>query len=196
MGDFNINLLNTDTDHNVSDFYDILSLTFFAPFILQPTRLAENSKTLIDNIFLNSIEFDTFSGNLTSHISDHLRQFLILKDFYHKILINSNDVFERNYRFFNHDKFKNDLKDIPWNVLSSDDIWASLAFDLFFARVNPLLDEHAPNHKLSKNEISLKAKPRINKNIQVLMRERKKLFKSYCYENNHTLKVSKHNFYK
>ena len=99
MGDYNINLLITDTDHNVSDFYDILSLTFFAPYILQPTRLAENSKTLIDNIFLNSIEFNTFSGNLTSHISDHLRQFLILKDFYHKCFMNSNDVFERNYGF-------------------------------------------------------------------------------------------------
>ena len=28
-------------------------------------------------------------------------------------LISSNSVFEQNYRFFNHDEFKNDLKDIP-----------------------------------------------------------------------------------
>ena len=28
MGDFNINLLNKDTDHNISDSYDILSLNF------------------------------------------------------------------------------------------------------------------------------------------------------------------------
>ena len=132
MGDYNINLLNTDTNRNISDFYDILSSNFFAPYILQSTKLAKNSKTLIDNIFLNSIEFNTFSGNLTSQISDHLPQFLILKDSYHKTLINSNNVFERNYRFFNHDEFKNDLKDIPWdNILSSDDISASLAFDLF-----------------------------------------------------------------
>ena len=74
MGDFNINLLNTDTDtdHNVPDFYDILSSNFFAPYILQPTRLVKISKTFIDNIFLNSIEFSTFSGNLTSQISGHL----------------------------------------------------------------------------------------------------------------------------
>ena len=65
MGDFNINLLNTDTDHNVSDFYDILSIlfyqlfqffcslfsNFFAPYILQQTRLTKDSKTLTDNIF-------------------------------------------------------------------------------------------------------------------------------------------------
>ena len=70
-----------------------------------------------------------------------------------------------------------------------------MAFD-FFARVNRLLDEHAPNHKLSKKEISLKAKPWINKNIQALTRERDILFKRYCNENNPTLKVAKHNKYK
>ena len=43
------------------------------------------------------------------------------------------------------------LKDIPWdNILSPNNITASLAFDLFFAKVNTLLDEDAPNHKLSK----------------------------------------------
>ena len=74
----------------------------------------------------------------------------------------------------------------------SPQVWLSI----FFARVNRLLDEHAPNHKLSKKEISLKAKPWINKNIQALMRERDRLFKRYCNENNPTLKVAKHNKYK
>ena len=59
------NLLNTDTYHNVSDFYNIISSNIFAPYILQPTRLAKNSKILIDNTFLNSIQFNFFSGNLT-----------------------------------------------------------------------------------------------------------------------------------
>ena len=85
MANFNINLLNEDTDHNVSGFYYILSLNFFAPYILQPTSSAKNSKTFID-AFLNSIEFNTFSGNLTLQIWDRLPQFLILKDFYHKSL--------------------------------------------------------------------------------------------------------------
>ena len=66
----------------------------------------------------------------------------------------------------------------------------------FFARVNTLLDEHAPNHKLSKKEISLKPKPWINQNIQALMRERDRLFKHYCNKNNPTLKEAKHKKYK
>ena len=83
-----MNLLNINTDHKVSDFYNILSSNFFAPYMLQPTKSTRHSKTLIENIFLNSIEFSTFSGNLTSQISDYLPQSLILKDFYHKTLIN------------------------------------------------------------------------------------------------------------
>ena len=94
MGNFNIHLLNTDTDHNFSDCYYILSSNFFAPYLSQPTMLAKNSKTLTDNIFLNSIEFNTFPGNLTMQISEHPPQFLIVKDFNHKTLNNSNNVFE------------------------------------------------------------------------------------------------------
>ena len=48
---------------------------------------------------------------------------------------------------------------------------------VFFARVNTLLDENVLKPKLSKKEILLKAKPWINKNIQVLMRERNRLLK-------------------
>ena len=61
------------------------------------------------------MEFNAFSGNLTLQTLDQLPQFLILKDFYHKTLIKSNNAFGRNYRFSNDDEFKNDLKDIPWN---------------------------------------------------------------------------------
>ena len=42
----------------------------------------------------------------------------------------------------------------------------------------------------------MKAKPLININIQALMRERDRLFKRYCNENNPALQVAKHNKYK
>ena len=74
----------------------------------------------------------------------------------------------------------------------SPPVWLSISF----SRVNTLLDEHAPNHRLSKKEISLKAKSWINKNIQALMRQRHRLVKRNCNENNPTLKVVKHNRYK
>ena len=81
MCGFNINLLNKEINTNISEFYGNMSSHFFAPYILQPTRWRKNSKTPINNILLNSIEFKTFSGNLRSLIFDHLLQLLIVKDF-------------------------------------------------------------------------------------------------------------------
>ena len=90
-----------------------MSSHLFVYYILQPKRLTKNSKTLIDNIFLNSIEFETFFKNLTSVISGYLPQLLILKDFHRKSPVTDNIAYEGNYRFFNDNEFKNDLKRIP-----------------------------------------------------------------------------------
>ena len=66
MGGFNGNLLNIGNKFEISEFYDALSSHFVASYILQPTRIVRNSKTLRDNIFLDSIELSSYSGNVTS----------------------------------------------------------------------------------------------------------------------------------
>ena len=72
-GDFNINLLQYDRDTYTDNFLNLLISKFFQPHIIQPSKVVSNQKpSLIDNIFLNSIEFDTFSGNLTAKITDHM----------------------------------------------------------------------------------------------------------------------------
>ena len=96
MGDFNTNLLNTDIDHDGSDFYDILSSIFFAPYSQQSWQKTLKSSLII--FFSNPIEINTFSSNLTLQILVHLTLLLISKDFYHKNFINSKNVFEQNYR--------------------------------------------------------------------------------------------------
>ena len=55
---------------STTEFYNTLTSNLFAPYIMQPTRFA--SQSLIDNIFINSIEYLSYSGNLTIQISDHL----------------------------------------------------------------------------------------------------------------------------
>ena len=57
LGDFNADLLKSDIESNISDFLDILTSNMFIPHIIYPTRITPNSKTLIDNIFSNSINF-------------------------------------------------------------------------------------------------------------------------------------------
>ena len=53
MGDFNVNLLNYDSDKDTTDFVDTIYASSFYPTINTPTRITATSKTLIDDIFYN-----------------------------------------------------------------------------------------------------------------------------------------------
>ena len=122
---------------------------------------------------------------------------MILNDFHNKTQKPKTEVYERNFKFFNDDEFKTDLRGIPWeNILAQDNLNASAALDVFYMKINRLLDEHAPIHKLSKREISLKLKPWITKDIHILMKLREKKFKFYCKENDINLKQNYHNDFK
>jgi len=79
MEDFDINLLNyyshTPTSHFAKTFFS----NNFLPCITNPTRVSNNSPTVIDNIFTNKISKIT-CGNILTHISDHFPQFLIVEN--------------------------------------------------------------------------------------------------------------------
>ena len=79
-GDFNINLLNTDKHVPTSDYLEMLYTYNMYPLINKPTRVKQNSASLIDNIFTNiSLHTsDLFSGILYTDISDHFPIFTII----------------------------------------------------------------------------------------------------------------------
>ena len=74
-------LLKSDTNKDFAEYlarYFLSSYDFLSHIIL-PTSVSDDiSSTVIDNIFLNSIEYSIVSGNLTNSISDHFLQFLLL----------------------------------------------------------------------------------------------------------------------
>ena len=72
--DYNMDLLKIKTSKHFNDFFDNLITVEFFPKITLPTRLTEQSSTLIDNVFSNNLVKKETSGILLSHISDH--QFL------------------------------------------------------------------------------------------------------------------------
>ena len=82
LGDFNVDLLKYDKDAPTNEFLDSLSSYMFLTHIVQLTRISTTSKTFIDNIFSNIHTPSSVSGNLTSSISDHLPQFLIVPDIF------------------------------------------------------------------------------------------------------------------
>ena len=78
MGDFNI-VLNSDSHLPTDEFLDSLNQFYYTPHILQPTCITHHSATPIDNIFFNSTEHHTISGNLIYDLSDHLPNFIVNK---------------------------------------------------------------------------------------------------------------------
>ena len=62
LGDFNINLLNTDSHKGSLEFAELMYGNGLVPLIKKPTRITEYSATLIDNIFTNVFEEGLESG--------------------------------------------------------------------------------------------------------------------------------------
>ena len=94
--DFNINLLNYESNESVANFLDTMCIHGFLPCISGPTRLTPHSKTLIDNIFYSGISNDIQSDNIVTNISDHLSQILFLPS--KKNNNTSSDIYQHNFK--------------------------------------------------------------------------------------------------
>ena len=187
VGDFNIDLLKYDGDNHANEFYNTMTSNFYSPFILQPT--CPISKSLIDNIFLNTLEYISTSGNITIQFSNHLFQFVILEGFFKDLPIPKLNIYQRNFKYFNEREFQETLNGINWdNIVSLNASDPNLSMSNFYNQINILLDEVAPYKKLTKKEIKLKSKPWVTIDIQHLMQKRDKLHHKYCQESNKTKK--------
>ena len=80
LGDFNLNVLEYDSNTKVKGFLNLLFQNSFIPVINKPTRVTRNTATAIDHIITNSfISSDFHTGIIKSDISDHFPIFIICK---------------------------------------------------------------------------------------------------------------------
>ena len=151
--------------------FQIISLTHsqsaLLPYILQPTRLAGHSKTLIDNIFCNITSHEVISGNITATISDHLPQFLIAPNVFVNPSSNKSNIFERNWSNFNQENFILDYFSIDWKaLLKIEQQNINFSLETYLSKINSLLDTHAPLKKISKYKLKFRTKPWITPGLQ------------------------------
>ena len=79
-GDFNIDLLNKECNNSTSFLNTMYSLSLL-PIISKPTRITDNSASVIDNFFINEpCNFE--SGIIIYDISDHFPIFINRKNFF------------------------------------------------------------------------------------------------------------------
>ena len=77
LDDFNLCLQKIEACNYSPDFLLALQRCYLLPTIDKPTRVHNNSASLIDNMFVNNPEQVLISGNLITDVSDHFSQFCI-----------------------------------------------------------------------------------------------------------------------
>ena len=122
MGDFNINLLNSDSHHPTGEFLEIMYINMLFPLITRPTRVTANSATLIDNIFTNNYCSNDWSaqGIFVTDISDHYPVFHISGQSFTYV---SDEYFTtRVYNNINKQEFCTAMAEMDWqDVLDLSD---------------------------------------------------------------------------
>ena len=115
MGDFNLNILDSDKHLPTADFIELMYSNSMFPLISKPTRITNSTATLIDNIFCNDISTtDKFNGILFTEITDHFPVFTINYQNPKK------DVHFYNARVYSSKNitiFTNKLKDCDWTTI-------------------------------------------------------------------------------
>ena len=96
LGDFKTDLFKYDLRLPTQEFLDSVSSHMLVSDIVQPTRIENNSKTLINNIYSNVITPKNILGYLTATVSDHLPQFLIAPGIFSNIPSTKLNIFERD----------------------------------------------------------------------------------------------------
>ena len=182
LGDFNINLLNIDTDNECQSFLDITSSNLLTPLILKPTRFTTKGKTLIDNIFTNLL-VPCKSGDITCSISDHLPQFAIL-DINPTSCYNKETIkYKRDYSTFIQENFILEFLETEWDkILEYEKNDPDLSISKLIEGITKILDNHAPIKKLKQKNDKSNNKPWISAGILKSIKKKHNLYKNFIKE--------------
>ena len=174
LGDFNLNLLNESSNIHVQNFVTLFKQYSFMPVINKPTRVFNNTATLIDHIWINFDQMHYISNIIITGISDHFPVYFNL------ILKNSNHTKSISYRR-SGDHYDNIFKERLQNtdfteVIESNDVNES--FRLLNNIIYSLYDEIYP--LVSKTiRIGDANKAWLTAGIRQSIKTKNKLYKKY-----------------
>ena len=115
-----------------------MTIITLLPHITKPTRITNHTNTFIDNIFLNSFECETISGNLISDLLDHLQNFLIANNL--PMCKERSNLLIRDYSNFDKDSFQLSFELVNWkHVLENKSI--NDIFNSFFTTTSDIVNQ-------------------------------------------------------
>ena len=185
-GDFNYNLININNHEPTEQFFDLLTSFCFKPLITKPTRISNNSQTLIDNIWTNNLSTDTkvSSHILVTDITDHLPCITAIVN---------NQMTTNGYRYIqkrkitdeNRGKFREHLaKAAPALSFHTNNMSNTLdaRYDDYFSHFKLIYDKHFPI-KTMKIHNKTYSKPWVTKETQKLIKKKNKLYSNKLKNN-------------
>ena len=179
MGDFNIDLLKTES-RDISDrFSEQLFSSSFLPLVTRPTRITEHTATLIDNIFTNDIEQIESSKNglIFTDISDHLPIFHITS--LARKIYNSEGKTSQYRRIINNSNllsFSNAMKLMSWdNIIEDND--PCKAYNIFHNKLIQALEKSFPLVNRQKRTVDYDKSPWMTQGISKSIEIKNKLYK-------------------
>ena len=174
-GDFNANFLNSDSHNLTNDLLNLLVSSSFLPMITLPTRISQNSATLIDNIFSNKKQDFYESGLIMSSISDHLPIFYLnltqdkktskQKQFYYAM--SSSNI----------ENFKEKLSSQNWNSVVNNNI-PKEAFANFGIKLEKNFKESFPLKEKGVNKRKVPINPWMSQELMKLNKARNRAFRN------------------
>ena len=174
MGDFNINLLNINSNGSIQQFFDTLATESFLPLITKPTRISDISSTLIDNIFTN-VQPPPKSAIIVTDISDH---FPIFACFHLHRPVSLAYTCSRHFSQNNIANFKSSLLSVNWSrVYNTHD--PDVAFDIFNDTLVSLLNENIPVIRQKNDNRKIPRSPWITKSILRSINRKNNLYLKY-----------------
>ena len=150
-GDFNLNLIKYSKTTGINQFLGIVLCHNFMPQITLPTRVTGRTATPIDNILINSNENKCTSGNITTSVSDHLPQFLIIKTLKakhtrQKTLKQLSEITKNLLA-----NLQSEIKKTDWS-LATENSDVDLGFETFSKLFSRTLDKSAPYKEIRKKK--------------------------------------------
>ena len=181
IGDFNIDLLKINDRPHFKDYFMNMISHGLLPTITLPTRLTDNSASLIDNIFssFSNLQMLHSSGILISDISDHFPCYYFMNCNVKLKKVKKNI----QCRKFNHENMTN-----LYNDLDSVDIFSMLNnkinsdpnanYEILEKVITSLLDKHMPLRNVKFHKYKHKKTQWITKGIIKSIKFRDQLYKS------------------
>jgi hypothetical protein len=117
-GDYNLNLLNTDTHLPTKEFIDMNFTYSLYPTINRPTRITSTMATIIDNLFTSlTSSTNSKSGIILSDLSDHFPIFLLL---YNDVEpVKEKIITYRSNTIENKNDFTKRLENVDWSKVTN-----------------------------------------------------------------------------